>query len=181
MLNRKIICEDEEGSSNQQTTLENVIIKTYDNSEGLYVDGTADGGSPVYIGITKSKGNQQLKNPLDEGDIIGGLQVYARTTNGNSQGYNHSETPLRGSLIFKLNDVDKNSSELLIAVTDNNCPTVRLVLDSKGNLDVSGNIGIGNLKITDEKVTAGPVATKFVKAFYNNEAYAIPLHPIQEI
>jgi len=180
VLNKKIICGDEEGSSIKQTVMENIVIETYDNAEGLYIDGTADGDSPVYIGVTKSSGSKGHKQPLEKGDLIGGLQVYGRTEDGHSLGYNHCQTPLRGSIIFKISDEDKNASELLIAVTENNYPTVKLVVDSFGNLKLVGNISIGSLTITDKKVNASQLPVEFVKVFYHDKEYAIPLHLIQE-
>jgi len=180
MLNYKIICDTETGSGIKQEILENVIIKSDDNSEGLYLDGTGDSGSPIYIGITKSNGNQNLKLPLNPGDIIGGLQVYSRTEAGKSIGYDHNQTPLSGSAIFKLSDQDSKSSEFLVAVSKNSYPTVRLLLDCDGNLKISGNVSTGNLTITDKVVDAKEYIDTYVKVIYNGKEYAMPLHPIQE-
>ena len=180
MLDYKIICDNETGSGIKQTILENVVIKSDDNSESLYIDGTGDSGSPVYIGITKSNGNQDFKQPLEAGDIIGGLQIYSRVEPGNSLGYNHNQTPLTGSAIFKLSNQDSKSSEFLLAVSKNSYPTVRLVLDCDGNLKISGNISSGNLTITDIVVNAEKYIETFVKAIYNDKEYAIPLYSIQE-
>lgn len=189
MLNSKIICGPESGSTKTQSILENVVITTEDNAEGLYIDGTGDAGSPVYVGITKSQGNQDRKLPVEAGEIIGGLQVYSRKLEGNSLGYEHKETPLNGSIIFKVADDYKSvnnyiPSELLVAVADEENLSVRLVLDSKGNLSVTGNISGGEITITDQEVPADDIpdrfVTRFVKAIYKGKQYAIPLYSIQE-
>ena len=55
-----------------------------------------------------------------------------------------------------------------------------MVLDSAGNLKVAGNIETGALCITDELVTASGNAVKFVKVYYEGNAYAMPIYSIQE-
>ena len=83
--------------------------------------------------------------------------------------------------MFKVTDEvsDVLSTELLIAVNSTDGLTVRLVLDSKGNLMVSGNIKTGELQITDEEVIADK-PSRFVKAIYQDKEYAIPLYSIRE-
>jgi hypothetical protein len=179
-LNRQIICSSEDGTGTPKHIIGNVIIRSDDNSEHLYIDGAADGGSPIYVGLTKSRGTQANKLPVGVGDILGGLQVYARVKEGDSLGYCHEETPLHGSIMFKVTDEvsDVLSTELLIAVNSTDGLTVRVVIDSKGNLMISGNIKTGELQITDEEVIADrPV--RFVKAIYQDKEYAIPLYSIR--
>ena len=181
LLNKQIICSSEPGTGLPQHIIGNVIIRSDDNSEHLYIDGAADGGSPIYVGITKSRGSQANKLPIEPGDILGGLQVYARVKAGDSLGYCHNETPLHGSIMFRASEdtTDVLSTELLLAVNSQDGLRVRVVLDSKGHLTVVGNIQTGNLRITDEEVVADkPV--KFVKAIYQGKEYAIPLYSIQE-
>jgi hypothetical protein len=147
----------------------------------LYIDGAADGGSPIFVGITKSRGTQANKLPVEAGDILGGLQVYARVKTGDSLGYCHEETPLHGSIMFRASTdtTDVLSTELLLAVNSCDGLQVKLVLDSHGHLNVSGNIKTGELRITDEEVLADkPV--KFIKAIYEDVEYAIPLYSIRE-
>jgi len=181
LLNKQIICSSEPGTGLPKHIIGNVIVRSDDNSEHLYIDGAADGGSPIYIGITKSRGTQENKLPVRVGDILGGLQVYARIKEGDSLGYCHEETPLHGSIMFRVSDEvsDVLSTELLLAVNSPSGLTVRLILDSKGNLNVYGNIQTGSLTITDKEVSGGdPV--KFVKAIYQGNEYAIPLYSILE-
>jgi hypothetical protein len=180
-LNRQIICSAEPGTGLPKHIIGNVIIRSDDNSEHLYIDGAADGGSPIFVGITKSRGTQENKLPVGAGDILGGLQVYARIKAGDSLGYCHEETPLHGSIMFRASEdtTDVLSTELLLAVNSKDGLRVKLVLDSQGHLNVSGNIKTGELRITDEEVIAGKPA-KFVKAVYKDVEYAIPLYSIQE-
>jgi hypothetical protein len=181
LLNRQIICSAEPGTGLPKHIIGNVIVRSDDNSEHLYIDGAADGGSPIYVGITKSRGSQSNKLPIEPGDILGGLQVYARVKAGDSLGYCHEETPLHGSIMFRASTdtTDVLSTELLLAVNSRDGLQVKLVLDSHGHLNVSGNIKTGELQITDEEVLADqPV--KFVKAIYEDVEYAIPLYSIRE-
>lgn len=182
-LGFKIICEDDLHTRTEQTVLSNLIVKSDNNGELLYVDGVGDAGTPIYLGLTKSRGIQDNKLPVEAGDILGGIQSYARIKEGTSLGYN-KDTPLVGSLMFKVaDDYDaldsKMSTELLVAVGDKDSLTIRLVLDSQGNLKVSGNVSAGKLTITDKVVQAGANPVKFIKAIYNGREYAIPLHLIQ--
>jgi hypothetical protein len=181
LLNKQIICSSEPGTGLPQHVIGNVIIRSDDNSEHLYIDGAADGGSPIFVGITKSRGTQSNKLPVSAGDILGGLQVYARVKAGNSLGYCHEETPLHGSIMFRASNdtADVLSTELLLAVNSQEGLQVKLVLDSYGHLNVSGNIKTGELRITDEEVVAD-TPVKFVKAIYQDKEYAIPLYSIQE-
>jgi hypothetical protein len=183
-LNKRIICGMEEKSKPTYTFGDekenaNVIIRSSDNSQTLYIDGTGDSGWPIYIGITKSRGSQDNKLPIEPNDIIGGLQVYARIKEGKELGYAHLETPLTGSAIFKVGDNIK-SSEFLIALKENDDLSVKLVLDPKGNLRVSGNIELGNLTITDEIIDPiENIPMKYIKVIHDGMQYAIPLYSIR--
>jgi hypothetical protein len=112
---------------------------------------------------------------VEAGDVLGGLQIYARTIAGTQLGYNQ-ETPLVGSLIYRMSD--KNSTELLIATKDDNELSVKLILDSKGNLRVTGTIKTGELEITDQSVEALGDPVTFVKVKYQGIDYAMPLYQI---
>lgn len=179
-LNYKIICEPEINEEPLQvfgddTTSGNIIIRSSNNSQTLYIDGAGGNDWPIYIGITKSRGTQKLKLPVKSGDILGGLQVYARAMPGSQVGYNQ-ETPLVGSIIYRMSDTD--SSELLIATKDSNNLSVKLILDSTGSLRVSGTIKTGELEITDQSVeTLGDPVT-FIKVKYQGVDYAMPLYQI---
>lgn len=178
-LNRVIICGPEQDSVLLKSFNEgSIVVRSSDNSQTLYLDGAGDSGWPIYLGVTKSRGTQTDKQPIEPNDIIGGLQVYARVKEGSSVGYNHEETPLTGSVIFKAGD-EVDSSELLIAVKKDDVLSVKLVLDSIGNLKVAGNISTGQLVLTDESVdVTNTNAVKYVKVFYHDVAYAMPLYPI---
>lgn len=161
-----------------------IIIRSDKNEQMLYLDGAGMGGAPQYIGITKSRGTQLHKLPIEPNDMIGGLQVYARIKEGKSLGYNQSETPLCGGIHFKVAPSYENSSvvptEFLIALTDSKeGMSIKLKVDQWGNLVTAGNIQTGKLEITDQIVSATPDPVKFVKAVYNGREYAIPLHLIQ--
>ena len=94
---------------------------------------------------------------------------------GSQVGYNQ-ETPLVGSIIYRMSDTD--SSELLIATKDSNNLSVKLILDSTGSLRVSGTIKTGELEITDQSVeTLGDPVT-FIKVKYQGVDYAMPLYQI---
>jgi hypothetical protein len=190
LLNIKIICTDEIGTQSPKKIFGNnvnsgnIIVRSSKNSELLYVDGACDGGSPVYIGITKSRGTQSSKQPVESGDILGGLQVYGRVMPGDSLGYNHAETPLCGSLIFKVaegyNSGSKNiPTELLIVTGNVDSLQIKLLIDSSGTLKVAGNIETGELVVTDKLVTPlhdHPV--KFIKVIHQGKPYAVPLYQI---
>jgi hypothetical protein len=183
-LNYNIICESEINQNplhifGNDAVNGDVILRSSNNSQTLYIDGTGDGGSPFYIGITKSRGTQSNKLPVGADDILGGLQVYARVKTGDSLGYCNDETPLIGSIIFKVGSTI-GSSELLLAVANDNKLKVKVVLDSNGNLRVSGNIETGVLRITDSLVNASATPVKFVKVYYDGNAYAMPMYSIQE-
>ena len=179
-LNRQITCGPELPIGNTQSIEKNIVLRSSNNSQTLYIDGAGEGDWPIYLGITKSRGTQESKLPLEKNDIIGGLQVYSRIKEGNSLGYSYEETPLSGSLIFKVSESNSRSTELLIAVLEDDALKVRVVLDSSGNLKVAGAVSLGNLTITDEQVTAIGQPAMFVKAIFNHKEYAIPLYPIQE-
>jgi hypothetical protein len=183
-LNYNIICESEINENplhifGNNTVSGNVILRSSNNSQTLYIDGTGEGSWPIYVGVTKSRGTQKNKLPVEADDILGGLQVYARAKQGFSLGYSAEETPLTGSVIFKVGST-LGSSELLLAVASDNELKVKVVLDSAGNLKVAGNIETGALCITDELVTALGNAVKFVKVYYEGNAYAMPIYSIQE-
>lgn len=183
-LNREIICNSEEStkitdSFGDDNVNANIVVRSSDNSQTLYIDGAGEGGWPVYIGVTKSRGSQKNKLPIKPNDIIGGLQVYSRIKKGQSLGYDHAETPLTGSIIFKAGD-SINDSELLIAVKENDHLKVKLILDSKGNLGIAGNIATGNLIITDAiTVPKNHVPVKHIKVIHDGIEYAMPLYSIQ--
>jgi hypothetical protein len=190
LLNMKIICKDEDGSSTKHTIFGNdksngkVVIRSNDNSELFYIDGACTGDSPLYVGLIKSRGNQSQKLPIESGDILGGLQVYGRIKPGESLGYNHNETPLCGSIMFKVsNEYQKGSNniltELMFATGNANNLQIKLILDSNGNLKIDGNIEIGDLIITDEEVKPIDVnPKKYIKIMYKDKIYGMPLYQI---
>jgi len=180
LLNKEIVCGPEQSFNPLHVFSEgNVIVQSSDNSQTLYIDGAGEGGWPIYIGVTKSRGTQENKLPVEANDIVGGLQVYARVKQGSSLGYSAEETPLIGSVIFKVGST-LGSSELLLAVANDNSLQIKVVLDSAGNLKVAGNIETGKLCITDEIVNASGNAVKFIKVYYEGTAYAMPIYSIQE-
>lgn len=176
MLNTKIICCAEQYIEPAKTYNGSVVVQSSDNSQTLYIDGSGEPGWPIYVGVTKSKGTQDNKLPIEPNEIIGGLQVYARVKQGSSLGYCHEETPLTGSIIFKAGDTVEDS-ELLVSVKKDNELSVKLVLDSTGNLKVAGSVSLGNLTITDQPASVdGTFPIKFVKVYYNGTEYAMPLY-----
>lgn len=180
LLNKEIVCGPEQSFEPLHIFNEgNVIVQSSDNSQTLYVDGAGEGDWPIYIGVTKSRGTQENKLPVEINDILGGLQIYARIKQGSSLGYSAEETPLIGSAIFKVGSTI-GSSELLLAVANDHTLKVKVVLDSAGNLKVAGNIETGALCITDEIVNALGNAVKFIKVYHNGNAYAMPIYSIQE-
>lgn len=161
-----------------------VIIRTSKNEQLLYLDYAGVGGAPLYVGLTKSRGDQGNKLPVGADDMIGGLQVYARTSPGNSLGYCQEETPLAGGLHFKVtknyNGTGPVPTEFLLALTNSNGMSIKLKVDAEGNLQTAGTIASGNLTITDQEVVSMHLPTKFVKAILDGVEYAIALHPILE-
>ena len=161
-----------------------VVIRTSKNEQLFYLDYAGLGGAPLYVGLTKSRGNQSNKLPVGADDMIGGLQVYARTTPGDSLGYCQEETPLAGGLHFKVassyNGGNLVNTEFLLALTNNDGLAIKLKVDSEGNLTTAGNVTSGDLTITDQEVVAMHRPEKFVKAILNGIEYAIALHPILE-
>ena len=187
-LNSKIICEPEPVGPQyilgDNVTNGNVIIKSSKNSELLYLDGACPSGSPIYIGMTKSRGTQENKLPVGPNDFIGGFQSYARVKEGSSVGYNYDETPLVAAIQFKVADHYEEGSrnvptELLIALSNDEDMAIKVIIDSNGKITTTGSIQTGKLEITDEIVQAVPTPVTFVKAVYNGREYAIPLHLIQ--
>jgi hypothetical protein len=180
LLNHEIICGPEQSFTPLKVFSEgNVIVQSSDNSQTLYIDGAGESEWPIYVGVTKSRGTQNNKLPVEANDILGGLQVYARIKQGSSLGYSAEETPLIGSAVFKVGST-LGSSELLLAVASDNKLKVRVVLDSNGNLKIAGNIETGELCITDNLVNASGSPVKFVKVYYKGTAYAMPMYSIQE-
>lgn len=178
-LNQKIVCGPVEPSGIPQSITTNLIVKADKNSELLYVDGTAAGDTPIYIGLTKSRGTQDNKLPVESGDILGGLQMYARTKPGSAMGYNYDEMPLCGSIMFRAGNVDDTvETELIVALNNKTDLVTRLILDSQGNLKVSGNIELGGLTLTDEFVQSTGTLAKCIKVYHYGEAYALPLYYI---
>jgi hypothetical protein len=161
-----------------------VIIRTSKNEQLLYLDYAGVGGAPLYVGLTKSRGHQNNKLPVGADDMIGGLQVYARTAPGNSLGYCQEETPLAGGLHFKVagdySGTGPVLTEFLLALTNSSGMSIKLKVDAEGNLQTAGNITSGNLTITDQEVIGMHRPIKFVKAILNGVEYAIALHPILE-
>jgi hypothetical protein len=186
----KIICKDEDGTDTNYTVFGTsvsngkAVIRSSDNSELFYIDGACSGESPIYVGLTKSRGNQLEKLPVKAGDMLGGLQVYGRIKSGKSIGYNHSETPLCGSIMFKVSEEYQEESnniptQLMFATGNSNNLEIKLILDSNGTLKINGNIEIGDLIITDEETT--PIdsnPTKYVKVIYKGKTYGMPLYQI---
>ena len=166
------------------TSSGHVIIRTSKNEQLLYLDYAGVGGAPLYIGLTKSRGDQINKLPIGADDMIGGLQVYARTTPGKSLGYCQEETPLAGGLHFKVASdyygTGPVPTEFLLALTNADGMSIKLKVDAEGNLQTVGNITSGNLTITDQVVIGAHLPTKFVKAILDGVEYAIALHPILE-
>jgi hypothetical protein len=184
LLNTPITCDIELGTNTPCHSLSNVIVQGNDNSELIYIDGAFDGGSPIYLGLTKSRGNKQNKLPVEAGDVLGGFQVYGRIKAGNSVGYDHLETPLCGSVMFKVGDEYKFGdesipTELMIVVGNEKSLEIKVVVDSKGNLKIAGNIETGNLIITDEPASpSSSNPSKYIKIIYQGTNYALPLYQI---
>lgn len=157
----------------------NVVIRTSENEKLLYLDGACEGDAPLYLGITKSRGSQNKKLPVQTNDFLGGLQIYARATEGSSIGYCPEETPLVAGIQFKVSNIETASipTEMLLALSDEQGLSVKLIVDKDGNLRTTGSLSAGNLTITDEEVNAGAVVT-YVKVIFNNKNYALPLHLI---
>jgi hypothetical protein len=157
----------------------NVVIRTSENEKLLYLDGACEGDAPLYLGITKSRGSQNKKLPVQTNDFLGGLQIYARSVEGSSVGYCPEETPLVAGIQFKVSNIETTSipTEMLLALSDEQGLSVKLIVDKDGNLRTTGSLSAGNLTITDEEVHAGSVVT-YVKVVFNNRNYALPLHLI---
>lgn len=157
---------------------ETVVIRTSENEKLLYLDGACEGDAPLYLGITKSRGSQNKKLPVQTNDFLGGLQIYARSIEGSSVGYCPEETPLVAGIQFKVSNIESTSTsiptEMLLALSDERGLRVKLIVDKDGNLRTTGSLSAGNLTITDEEVNAGSVV-KYVKVIFNNKNYALPL------
>lgn len=192
ILNDKIICEAIDSSSMSEQRIfgdtENnghVIIRASENEQLLYLDGACD-DEPIFLGFTKSRGSQQEKLPVEAGDFIGGIQAYARTVRGNSLGYRHEETPLAGGLHFKVsNHYTGNGpvpTELLIGLTDADGMSIKFILDSSGSLQLSGNITLGDLTITDTEVSVDDIidTKKYLLVYHKGIRYAITAFEMKE-
>lgn len=188
-LGTKIICDSLTGllrdpinGFGDENINSNVVIRTSQNEQLFYLDGACGGLDPIFIGLTKSRGDQKNKLPIQNNDMLGGLQVYGRIKKGNSLGYNLEETPLTGAIQFKVSDYYDNKSniipsELLIALSDQNEMSIKLILDSNGNLKISGNLQTGKLCITDIEISnIKKKKIKFVKVIYDDIEYALPLY-----
>jgi hypothetical protein len=190
LLNMKIICKDEDGTNSSPNFFGNekvngkVVIRSSDNSELFYIDGACTGDSPIYVGLTKSRGTQDKKLPVESGDILGGLQVYGRIKSGESLGYNHSETPLCGSIMFKVAENYETGSkniptDLLIVTGNTDNLHIKLIIDSNGTLKLTNNIELGELVITDKEVhPIDNIPKKYVKVIYKGSNYGIPLYQL---
>ena len=190
-INDKIICEAIDPSTMSKQRIfgdtENnghIIIRASENEQLLYLDG-ACGNEPIFLGFTKSRGSQAEKLPVEPGDFVGGIQVYARTIQGNSLGYKHEEAPLAGGLHFKVSDRYSGRgpvpTELLVALTNTDGMAIKLILDSAGNLQLSGNIKLGDLTITDTEVPVEDVSDtkKYFLVYHKGIKYAMTAFEIK--
>ena len=185
----KVVCHDVDPIElHEQTVIgteeknANLIVRSTANEQLLYIDGASGGNEPIFLGITKSRGTQQNKLPVEPGDNLGGVQIYGRTKPGSSLGYGHDETPLNGAIqCFVSKDYNKQgavANEMVIALSNNTDMSIKLKLDSNGNLITQGNITSGNLKITDTVVNeVGPIE-KYVQVELDGNKYAMPLYRI---
>ncbi len=190
-INEKIVCfpipvEDmtEPVLMGDENTNGHLIVRSSKNEELLYLDG-ACGPEPIFMGITKSRGDQNNKLPVEPDDFLGGLQLYARTVPGDSLGYRHEETPLVGAIQFKVSENyvvgEPVLTDLILGLTDSDGMSVKLKVTHSGNLEVAGNISLGKLSITDEEVLEERIdqnSKKFVKVFYMGNEYALPIFSI---
>ena len=185
----KVICDSIDPSElhmqkvlGDETSNAHVVLRSSANEQLLYLDGATGGSEPIFIGLSKSRGDQTSKLPVEAGDTLGGLQVYGRTKPGSSLGYCHEESPLTGAIqFFVSDDYDKSgavSSELVVALSDNQDMSVKLKVDSKGNLTTQGNITSGQLTITDQLVNNVGTIEKYIKIIHDNQEYALPLYEI---
>jgi hypothetical protein len=189
----KIVCHPiADDKMDKQTVLGNeesnghVIIRSSENEQLLYLDG-ACGHEPIFLGITKSRGTQSNKLPVESGDFLGGVQVYARKVPGDSLGYKHEQTPLVGAFQFKVAESYEKGkevlSEFIIGLTDDTGMSVKLKVDHFGNLIIANNITLGDLTITSEEVSSSRVSQeikKYIKVLHMDVEYALPLHEINE-
>lgn len=190
-LNEKIVCSPisvEEMSPQQVIGSDDInahlIVRSSKNEELLYLDG-ACGPEPIFIGITKSRGDQTNKLPVEAGDFLGGVQVYARTAPGDSLGYRYEQTPLVSAIQFKVSDEYQHGkevlSDLIIGLTGTNGMSIKLKVDHAGNLKVASTVGLGNLTITDKEVSVANIDQldkKFIKITYLGQDYAMPIFRI---
>ncbi len=183
-LNFKVEIDPLEPGKIQQigsdTANANLVIRTSENEKLLYLDGACEGDAPLFLGITKSRGTQEHKLPVQSNDLLGGLHIYARKEEGSSLGYCPNETPLVAGIQFKVsnNATTGIPTEMMLALSDENGMSVKLIVDKNGNLRTTGSVSLGTLTITDEAVEGGTVQT-FVRATYNGRNYAIPLYSVR--
>lgn len=190
LLNQRIVCEDIPITTKQTVMGDDinnghVIVRTSQNEQLMYLDAACEGHSPVYLGIVKSRGSQVDKKPVEANDFVGGFQVYARTKEGSSLGYNNSETPLCGAFHFVVGENYNGGpvpTEFLLALSDNEGLRVTTQISSNGNFITTGTVSMGNLTITDELVDSRNVSkkVKYIKVTFEGIDYALPIHSIVE-
>jgi hypothetical protein len=187
-VNDKVICSPipVDSMSQQQVFGSNysnahLIVRSSVNEELLYLDG-ACGPEPIFMGITKSRGTQDNKLPVEAGDFLGGIQLYARKIPGASLGYRHEQTPLVGAIQFKVNDDyclgEEVLTDLLIGLTAADGMSIKLKVDYRGNLIVASNITLGDLTLTDKTLSADVVdqnSRVYIKVTHNGIDYAMPM------
>lgn len=179
VMDKKLVFGDTESNGH-------VVIRSSENEQLLYLDGACD-SEPIFIGLSKSRGTQSNKLPVEADDFLGGVQVYARTIPGNSLGYNHEQSPLVGAIQFKVannyTDGGQVLSEFIIGLTDKTGMSVKLKLDQLGNLIIANNLCLKNLTITDEIVSNDNVNLdnkRFFKVKHEGVDYAVPLYEIKK-
>jgi hypothetical protein len=158
----------------------NVVIRSSENEKLLYIDGACEGDAPLFLGITKSRGTQEKKLPVQSNDFLGGIHIYARKEEGSGLGYCPNETPLVAGIQFKVSNNTSSGipTEMLLALSDESGMSVKLIVDKNGNLRTTGSLSTGTLTITDETIEGETIQT-FVRATYNGRQYAIPLYSIR--
>lgn len=185
-LNFNVVIEDIDLTSVKQNQIGNInensnlVIRTSSNEQLIYLDGACDGDAPLYLGIVKSRGSQKEKLPVEANDFLGGLQIYARKEPGSSLGYHAKQTPLVAGIQFKIAKEKESGlpTDMLIALSDENGMSVKLIVDQHGNLKTTGDISSGKLTITDNEVVGNKIK-RFVRVNYDGNDYALPLYSIR--
>ena len=183
----KVVCDsidpnemDSQNIFGDEASNAHLVLRSSANEQLLYLDGATGGNEPIFVGLSKSRGDQTNKLPVEPGDALGGLQVYGRTKSGTSLGYCHDESPLTGAIqFFVSDDYDKSgtvSSDLIVALSDNQGMSVKLKVDSKGNLITQGNITSGVLTVTDTITENVGTIEKFIEVYHEGKKYAMPLY-----